>query len=125
MKYVHRHGKRIAVETIDAGAPGKKRKPFSVQFVKLPSYWIDQLEQSNNPGAFKLAHLILKEAFKRDCVGGGDIVLSSEATGLSRKVRSKAVKELVRLGLIGIAQIGNQAIRVTDIIFEREQEKRE
>ena len=55
----------------------------------------------------------------------GDIVLSSEATGLSRKVRSKAVKELVRLGLIGIAQIGNQAIRVTDIIFEREQEKRE
>jgi hypothetical protein len=124
VKYVYRHGRRIAVETISAGAPGKKRKPFSVQFVKLPGYWIKQLEQSNCPGTFKLAHRILKENFKRDCVGGGDIVLSSEATGLSRKVRSKAVKELIRLGLIKIEQNGNQAVRVIDIIFKEIQRKR-
>ena len=95
-----------------------------MQFVKLTDYWIERLERSNNPGAFKLAHRILKEKFKRDYVGG-DIVLSSEATGLSRKVRSKAVKELVQLGLIKTEQNGNQAVRVTDIIFEREPEKRE
>jgi hypothetical protein len=122
VKYVHRHGKRIAVETINAGAPSNKRKPFSVQFVKLPTYWIEQLEQSDSPGTFKLAHRILKEKFKRDYMGG-EIVLSSEATGLSRKIRSKAVKELVRLGLIEIEQNGNQAVRVTDIIFKENREK--
>lgn len=123
MKYVHRHGKRIAVETINACTSGKGRKPFSVQFVKLPTYWIEQLEQSNNPGAFKLAHRILKDEFKCQYVGG-EIVLSSEATGLSRKVRSKAVKELVGLGLIKIKQNGNQAVRVTKLLL-REEEKKE
>jgi hypothetical protein len=90
--------------------------PSEVSFVKLPGYWIKQLEQSNCPGTFKLAHRILKENFKRDCVGGGDIVLSSEATGLSRKVRSKAVKELVRLGLIEIEQNGWTTRRLEDLV---------
>jgi hypothetical protein len=119
---VCRHGKRIAVDTINSETPAKRHKPFEVSFVKLPYYWIKQLEQSNSPGTFKLAHRILKEKFKRDWVGG-DIVLSSEATGLSRKIRSKAVKELVRLGLIEIEQNGNQAVRVTDIIFKENREK--
>ena len=63
-----------------------------VTFVKLPDYWIEQLHKSNNPGAFKLAHCILKEDFKRQYVGG-EIVLSTKTTRLCRKVRSKAVKE--------------------------------
>ena len=110
MKYVHRHGKKIAVDTINANTPAKKRKPFGGRFVKLPDYWIEQLERSTSPGTFKLAHRILKEDFKRQFVGG-EIVLSTEVTGLSRKVRSRAVKELVGLGLIEIKQNGNQAAR--------------
>jgi hypothetical protein len=39
-------------------------------------------------------------------------------------VRCKAIKELIKLGLIEIEQNGNQAVRVTNI-FEREKEKRE
>ena len=120
MNYVYRGGKRIAVDLINTATPTQKRRPFEVSFVKLPTYWIDRLERSNNPGTFKLAHRILKEAFKRRYVGG-DIVLSTEVTGLSRKVRCRAVKELVRLGLIEIEQNGNQAVRVKSII-EKEEE---
>ena len=119
MNYVYRHGKRIAVDTINNDTPAKKRKPFEMQFVKLSDYWIERLERSNSPGTFKLAHRILKEAFKRHYVGG-EIVLSTEATGLSRKVRSKAVKELTGLGLIEIDQKGNQAVRVVNILLKEE-----
>jgi hypothetical protein len=88
----------------------------------LPNYWIEQLQKSNNPGAFKLALRILKEAFKRQYLGG-EIVLSTEATRLSRKVRFKAVKELVKLGLIEIEQTGNQATRVISIIEKKKKNK--
>jgi hypothetical protein len=121
---VHQHGKRVAVGMITTGTPAKKRRPLKVQFVKLPGYWIEQLERSSSPGTFKLAHRILKEDFKRQ-FGGGEIILSTEATGLSRKVRSKAVKELVELGLIETEQTGNQAVKVTHINIDRKEEKKE
>jgi hypothetical protein len=123
VRCIVRNGRRIAIDTINTAAPVKYRKPFKVQFVKLPDYWIERLERSKSPGTFKLAHRILKEAFKRDQVGG-EIVLSTQVTGLSRNVRCKAIKELIKLGLIEIEQNGNQAVRVTNI-FEREKEKRE
>jgi hypothetical protein len=122
MTYVDRHGKRIAVDTFNTDTPAKKHKPFEVQFVKLSSYWIDQLERSNSPGTFKLAHRILREAFKRE-YAGGEIILSTEATGLSRKVRSQAVKELIKLGLIEVEQHGNQAVRVTCILLKEKKNK--
>jgi hypothetical protein len=65
----------------------------------------------------------LKEAFRREYVGG-EIVLSTEVTGLSRKVRCRAVKKLVKLGLIEIEQNGNQATRVISIIEKEKREKR-
>jgi hypothetical protein len=117
MKYAYSHGKKIAVDTVAADSPASKRSSFRVQFVKLPGSWIDRLQQSNSPGTFKLAHRILRESFKCQHVGG-EIVLSTRTTGLSRKVRSKAVKELVGLGLIEINQSGNQAVRVTNILLD-------
>lgn len=117
MTCVYRHGRRIAVDIVNTRTPIKRRKPFKVRFVKLPAYWIERLERSNNPGTFKLAHRILEEAFKRQYVGG-EIVLSTKATELSRKVRFKAVKELIGLGLIEIEQNGNQATRVTNLLFK-------
>jgi hypothetical protein len=117
VNYVDRHGRKLAVDSIHIATPMRKRKPFEVQFVKVPANWIKQLERSKSPGTFKLAHRILREAFKRKYVGG-EIVLSTEATGLSRKVRSKAIKELVLLGLIEIDQKGNQAIRVTKVLLD-------
>jgi hypothetical protein len=125
MKYVHRHGKRIAVDTINATTPAKKkRKPFEVRFVKLPHFWIERLKRSNNPATFKLAFQILKEAFKRQLVGGV-IVLSTETTELPRGVRRRAVRELIQLELIETEQNGNQAIRVTNLLFKEKKRRKE
>jgi predicted transcriptional regulator len=104
------------VETIRTATPARKRKPFEVTFVKLYGCWIDRLERSKNPGTFKLFLRILEADFKRQ-ITGGELVLSTEATGLSRKVRSRAIKELVELGLIEIEQNGNKAVRVTKLIL--------
>jgi hypothetical protein len=118
-----RGGRRIAIDTINTARPaGKMRKRFEVSFVKLPKFWIDQLRHARKLSTVTLAHVILREAFKRQYVGG-EIVLSTEATGLSRQVRARAVKELRQLGLIETEQNGNQAVRVIAII-EREEEKK-
>jgi hypothetical protein len=118
-----RDGRPIAIDTINTATPArKKRKPFEVIFVKLPKYWIDQLHHARKLSTVKLAHVILREAFKRQHVGG-EIVLSTEVTGLSRQVKARAVNELRELGLIETEQNGNQAVRVISII-EREEEKK-
>jgi hypothetical protein len=54
------------------------------------------------------------EAFKREHIGG-DIVLSSEVTRMPQTTRRRVAKELVKLGLIDIEQIGNGAPVVTGI----------
>ena len=124
MRHVYRHGRRIAVDTLNTSTPIKKRKPFAGRFVMLSDFWIEQLQKSNNPGTFKLAHRILKEAFRRQHLGG-EIVLSTAATGLSRKVRFVAVKELVGLGLIEVEQSGNRATRVISIIEKEKRRRKE
>jgi hypothetical protein len=121
MKYVYRHGKRVAVDIINTATPTQMRKPLGMNFVQLPYFWIDRLMRSNNPGTFKLAFQILKEGFKRQLVGG-EIVLSTEVTELPREVRRRAVRELVKLGLIKIELNGNRAIRVTSILRREEKE---
>ena len=122
MSCIVRGGRRIAVDTINAATPAKKRKPFEVSFVKLPNFWIDQLRHARKVSTVTLAHVILREAFKRQRVGG-EIVLSTEVTRLSRQVRARAVKELRELELIETEQNGNQAVRVISII-EREEDKK-
>jgi hypothetical protein len=122
MKYVYRHGKGIAVDTINAATPARKRKPFVVRFVKLSNYWIERLRHARKVSTVTLAHVILREEFKRQHVDG-EIILSTAVTGLSRHRKVRAVRELVDLGLIEIEQKGNQAIRVTHLI-EREEEKK-
>jgi hypothetical protein len=117
-----RGGRRIAVDTINAATPAKKRKPFEVSFVQLPNFWIDQLRHARKVSTVTLAHVILREAFKRERVGG-EIVLSTEVTRLARQVRARAVKELRELELIETEQNGNQAVRVISII-EREEDKK-
>jgi hypothetical protein len=61
------------MEIIDNGRDiwlKRKHQPFKVDWVRLPTTWIDKLEQSNNSSTHKLAHRILMEAFKREQVGG-------------------------------------------------------
>jgi hypothetical protein len=118
-----RDGRWIAIDTINTATPArKKRKPFEVSFVKLPKFWIDQLRHARKLSTVTLARVILYEAFKRRHVGG-EIVLSTEATGLSRQVKARAVNELRELGLIATEQNGNQAVRVISIIERKKRRK--
>jgi hypothetical protein len=115
------HGKYIEVETLDP-PPNKsgriKRKPFEIDWVKLPNFWIEQLEQSRCPGTYKLAMRILREDFKRQYIGG-ELVLSTAVTGVPRATRYSAIREMVELGLIRIKQEGNKAVRVTTLLFRK------
>ena len=123
MSCIFRNGRRIAIDTINTATPArKKRKPFEVSFVKLPELWIERLRHARKVSTITLAHVILREAFKRQHVGG-EIVLSTEATGLSRQVRARAVNELRELGLIETEQNGNQAVRVISILREKKRKK--
>jgi hypothetical protein len=106
------HGKWIEVGYLDDPPKGKvrrpKRKPFKIAWVMLPNYWLERLERARRLGTFKLAHRILREAYLRQCIGG-EIVLSTATTRMSRCARCHAVRELVELGLIRIQQEGSGA----------------
>lgn len=95
----------------------RKYPPFRAEWVKLPDTWINSLEKSKSVGTHKLAHRILREAFKREHVGG-QIVLSRKMTGLPSTTTVRAARELVKLGLIQIEQSGNKAIRVMHLLFK-------
>jgi len=115
VRYDTRHGRHIAVETLDTGInPPKRRKPFKAHFVMLPLHWAETLRRSKRVSTYALAHVILFEAFKRKHVGG-EVILSRAMTGMSRNSRRRAAKELEELGLIKIIRNGRQALRVIPI----------
>jgi hypothetical protein len=113
--HVIRDGKRIELETLEPKKAPKRRKPFEVQWVKTPTEWIRRL-RGQSGGAYQLALYALKRDF--ECKQkGGEIILSTAATGLQRMTRARAVKTLVDLGLIAVKQHGNRAIKVTHLFF--------
>jgi hypothetical protein len=108
------------MQTIDDGRDirlKRKHLRFEAKWIRLPAMWISRLEQSRSAGTYKLAHRILREAFKREQVGG-QIVLSRKMTGLPSTTTVRAARELVKLGLIQIQQSGNKAIRVVNLILK-------
>jgi len=111
-EYVYAHGKRIRVGTLNTSSAKPPRKRFRAIWLKFPMAWIEALQDATG-AAWTLAAFILHEDFKRKHVGG-DIVLSA-ATGLPRNTRRRAIKELVRLGLVQVDQSGHGAPRVTKI----------
>jgi hypothetical protein len=119
--YVTAHGKRIAVETLPSKTPAPgRRKPFKVEWVKLPYYWIERLDRSKSANTFKLANHILREAYKREQIGG-DIILSTEVTAITvpsdqgdgqiKADRGRAVRQS---GFPGHPTAGNAASRISD-----------
>ena len=108
MKYVMRHGRRIAVETLETNlAPKRKHAPFKVDWIKFPSHWAEALRQSRSASTYQLALALLFEAYKRKHLGG-EIVLSNVMMKMSRNTKNLAMKELVKLGLIQIKRNGKQ-----------------
>jgi len=115
--YEIRNGQRIETVVLDTGiVPKKRREPFKAKWVKPPSQWIEVLRHAKSKGTYQLAHMILFEALKREYLGG-EIVLSTTVTRMSRATRMRAVNELVELGLIETEQKGRQAMRVSRIYY--------
>jgi hypothetical protein len=112
MSYVIRQGRRIEVVQLDTGqSPKRHRKSFKVQFVRVPVRWIEVLSQTKSAGTWRLALVILAEAFKRERLGG-EIVLSSQVTRMPRTARQRAARELANLGLIQLEISGKRATKV-------------
>lgn len=93
---------------------GKSRQRFKPQWVKFPARWVEALRRSKSASTYQLALTVLLEAFKREQLGG-EIVLSMKTTGMPRSTRARAVKELVKLGLITVKRDGRQAVRVINL----------
>jgi hypothetical protein len=84
--------------------------------VKLSDCWIEQLERSRSVATYKLAHRVLREAFKQQ-QRGDEVILTAAVTELPRSTRRRAMQDMVRLRLIRVEQEGNQAARVTELFF--------
>jgi hypothetical protein len=117
-QYDTRHGKTFEVVELNTGHIPKKskRKQFEPEWIKLPLHWVKALRRSRSVRAYELAHTILVEAFKNH--NRGEVVLSTEATGMPRNSKVRAARELARLGLIKTLSEGNQAVRVTPITIK-------
>jgi hypothetical protein len=113
VRYVVQEGRQIGVQTLEPKVPPpRRRKRFEPQFIQIPRHWITALGQSKSANTYRLALLILWEAFKREHIGG-EIILSGRIVGwMPRCSKIRAAKELVKLGLIRIEQEGSQAMRV-------------
>ena len=124
MRYVERrdpNGKIRRIAVVDGTPntnPKKKRKPFRVEWVKLPLWWVETLRKSTSAATCQLAMAILFEAFKCEQVGG-EVVLSSTVTKMSGSTRRRAARELVKLGLIKTDQNGKEALRVSRIYYSK------
>jgi hypothetical protein len=92
----------------------QRKRRFTPRWVKLPRRWLEALRQSRSANTYRLALIVLFEAFRQEQIGG-EIVLSKEITGISGSARARAVDELVRLELIKVRRNGRQAIRVINI----------
>jgi hypothetical protein len=92
----------------------KSKQHFRVHWVKLPVPWVKALRRSKSVNTYRLALTILIEAFWRDQTGG-ELVLSTEVTGMHRNSKIRAMDELVRLGLIKIKRDGRRAVRIVII----------
>jgi hypothetical protein len=85
-----------------------RRKSFEPLFVQIPRHWISALGRSSSANTYRLALLILWEAFK-DRRRNGRVTLSAKVTGMSATSRRRAAIELVELGLITIENQGRNA----------------
>jgi len=109
-RHIVRDGRRIEVDTVEVPVPPKhRRQEFKEKHVQFPARWGDALRAARAGGStWALAYVILAETHKCKYLGG-EVILSSEVTGMPQTSRRRATRELQRLGLIQIAQRGYES----------------
>jgi hypothetical protein len=109
--YIHRHGRRIAVETLDIGPLPKKR--HREQFVKVPETWLRKLS-TMHPATRWLAVVLLWKFWRqyRRPFACGNL----EEFGISRYYRDKGLTELEQAGMIVVHRSLHRAPRVEMVV---------
>jgi hypothetical protein len=104
----------VEVAEVPTDAQRPRRKPFRTQWVRLTVEWLEVLLQTKSASTVQLAMEILVAEFRQRHIGG-EIVLSAALSKLPSTTRRRAARELVKLGLIEVAQSGRQATRVVRV----------
>jgi len=106
------HGKRIAIETRDTGAPPPKTNWRRAKaFVLVPGFWLERLETTRSAATIKLALRILHLNWKSK---GQSITLSNVvvASVCYRRAKWRALRELEQLGLIRVEAKARNSPRI-------------
>jgi hypothetical protein len=102
--YVFRHGKKIAVETLDTGVkPATKRKKFAV--VPLTDDWGYRAMTVAGRGAAIVVHAL----YVQRSTGHGDVPITPDVLrrcGISRRQRWATINRLVKEGLATVRHRG-------------------
>jgi hypothetical protein len=84
----------------------------------FPLAWHQRLRKAKTRAAtYDLTITILAEFFKVEQFAAKEVVLSEETTGLSKRARQRAIKDLVRLNLIKVRRNKGQAFKVTQLFY--------
>jgi hypothetical protein len=90
------------------GVPGTQR-----HFVRVPVLWVERLAEARHLATYRLALYLLYRSWK---TGSRSITLSNgvlAAEGITRWTKWRALRELERLGLVGVERRQRKAPRVT------------
>ena len=98
VRYIHRHGRKIEVKTLDIGPPPKKRRPD--RFVQVPELWLEKQLPALTGATRWLAIVLLWHSFRHH--GHAFTCPNLERYGIGRAVKSRGLLELKRAGLITV-----------------------
>jgi hypothetical protein len=107
VRYIHRYGRRIEVETLDTGPLPKKRRQGL--FVLIPEAWLRKLA-AMSPNARWLAVVLLWKFFRQR--GHAFACANLEEFGISKWQKSRGLVELERAGLILVSRNQHRSPRV-------------
>jgi hypothetical protein len=97
----------------------KRRSGFEVQYVRVPTRALERLHKVGaSRHVYRLAYVILREAFKLEQMAIKEIVLSQRVTEMPPKALTQAIATLVKLRMIRVKRTTwNAAARVIDVLF--------
>jgi hypothetical protein len=103
---------RIDAEQFQSKAKPRKLKKWQRHYVQVPWSWVERLQSAKRVSTYRLALLLLYEAWKN---GGKPLALSNvlaAEVGLSRQTKWLGAVELERIGLIRIERRKGRAPRL-------------
>lgn len=114
-RYVIRHGRRIAVETLNPGIPAKRKKVEP--FVMVPLWWIAAVAQAaRSPRTLvliELLHASWKSKSPTFPLPNGRL----QRLGVSREIKRATLRDLERAGFIAVARMPRKTPIVTLVVL--------